>query len=386
MTSEAAKQAAIEKVIAGWDRTWGNDSRYIKLKDQIITAFEATAGDFVNLWTVIQNEEEYQALLDESIQAVGTDIMGTMRTYAGKYHRLIFVLVWYILLFQLIGLTFLYFKRVFVIAILIAVFPIIMLFYCIDKIGDGKSQTLSMWFKELLSNIFVQSIHAIIYSVLVEMGLEIYKNDPSNWMFFVAAIIMLLPAESMLKDIFNLNGSTVRAVGGTLGKAMMLAGAAKALATARRSGRDKSLQDKANARFDKLQNKQKIADTKASIREAKRAKNKAITNKTGFQKFKAGAYDAYSKTRDAAYHAATNVRKTTAKVAPKVDQIAKEAINVAAVTTGVMYGVAGGSIESMAEGAAMAQGMTGKTKKLSKDDFKVKDELKSAYQRKKKTK
>lgn len=364
--------------------------------------------------------KEYEKIyaLDEEIDYItaviesrDTDIMGTMRAYAGKYQRLVFAFIWFMLIFQLIGLAFLYFKRLFVIAILITVFPLIMLFYCIDKMNDGSAQTLSLWFKELLSNIFIQSVHAVIYVVLVEMGLNIYINDPGNWIFLVAAMLMILPAESIMKELFGLNGSTLRAVGGALMKTALAIGTAKAFLTAFKGGNDASIKEKNNKRFDKLQKRQNRADTKAKARAAKSAvpigmhpelkaasadasflTKKAVGAKNAILDKKYKVEDAIrstkvgelaSKAREGAYHLGTDLRKFRAKAAPDIDAVARYARNTAALTAGLMYGAAGGDIESMAQGAQIAKALSGKTKNLSDEDMKLKTELKSAYNRKK---
>ena len=329
----------------------------------------------------VYNEHHTLEEIDRLINAKQTDIMGTMRAYAGKYQKLIFAFIWYMLLFQLIGLTFLYFKRLFVIAILIAVFPLIMLFYCIDKLADGKSQTFSLWMKELLSNIFIQSIHAIVYTVLVEMGLTIYRNDPSNWMFLVGAMLMILPAEGIMKEVFGLNGSTLRAVQGSLMNAAIAIGTAKTLLTAGRRKNDASMQEKNNKRFDKLQRRQNRADTRAKTREAKRAGNTKNYDANGNYKPKLSKGEKF---REGLYHVGTEARQLRANVAPHLDNAARIARNVGATAAGTMYGLSNGGVEGMAQGAQVAQALSGKTKTLSSKDIKIKTELKSAYQRKKK--
>lgn len=168
-------------------------------------AFNKLYGLFEQRWQIEKQIEYIEAM----IEVQQNDLMTIMRTYAGETGRVIFAIVWYSLLFQFIAMIFIYYKRIFVIAILITIFPLIMIFYCIDKMADGSAQTLSMWFKELIANIFIQSVHCVIYTVLVEMGLEIYRNDPNNWFLFLAAMLLLVPAERMLKDIFGLNGSTL---------------------------------------------------------------------------------------------------------------------------------------------------------------------------------
>lgn len=313
-------------------------------------------------------------VVDEAIETVKNDLMGMMRAYAGKYRRIVFALLWYVLFFQLISLVFIYFKRIFIIAILIAIFPLIMMSYAVDKMNDGKSQTFSLWFRELLANVFLQSVHATIYAVLIDMGLEIYSKDNGNWIFLMASIIMLLPAEALLKEVFNLQGSTLGRLGGMLEK--MLAGgiAAVKLATAFRKRSDATVTAKNKARFDKLQNRQNRADALARARTDKRiAKNLKNGNTGGIK----------PTLRDKMYAAGSNVRSARAKVMPAVDTAFRTARNVAGVAVGTGIALSGGDLNSLQEGAQIAKAITGKTKNLSEDKVNIRSNLSSAYKRNK---
>ncbi len=318
--------------------------------------------------------------IDQLIEVKSTDLMTVMRSYAGKYQRLVFVVVWFSLLFQLIALIFIYYKRIFVIAILIAIFPLIMIFYCIDKMADGSAQTLSMWFNELLSNIFIQSIHCIMYTVLVQMGLEIYKADPSNWFLFLAAMLLLVPAEKILREIFGLGGTTLGKLGG-MGMKLGLGAIAvvklgekalKGLGNKIAGRQDKAFVDRMNKNFDKIQRKQNRADARAAIRANKR-KVAGRTELSRLEKF-----------RENAYNTATKAREFKAKNAPRAAKVARAAKNAAAMGAGVAYGIAvGGGTEGLTQGMQFADELMGsKGKMVSKKKANIKTELSSAYKRK----
>lgn len=310
--------------------------------------------------------------VDEAMESVKNDLMGMMRAYAGRYGRIVFVFLWYVLFFQLISMVIIYFKRLFMVAILIAIFPLIMMSYAVDKMGDGKSQTLSLWFKELLSNIFLQSVHAIIYVVLIEMGLEIYSADPDNWMLLMASVFMLIPAEALLKDIFGLNGSTTGKLGGALMGSLTAIGSAAAIARSWKGRKDESVTKKNNARFKKLQNSQSRADIKAATRRNNRNAARA-----------SGQPVKYSALRENMYAAGSNVRSAVAKAAPHVDNAVRITKNVAAVTAGTAVAISGGDVQSIGQGAQIANAITGKGKKLADDKVDIKSELSSAYKRNK---
>lgn len=318
--------------------------------------------------------------IDQLIEVKSTDLMTVMRAYAGEYQRLVFAIVWFSLLFQLIALIFIYYKRIFVIAILIAIFPLIMIFYCIDKMADGSAQTLSMWFNELLSNIFIQSIHCIMYTVLVQMGLEIYKADPSNWFLFLAAMLLLVPAEKILRGIFGLGGTTLEKLGGmgmklglgAIAVAKLFGKSLKGLGNKIAGKQDKAFVDKMNKKFDKTQRKQNRADEKAAIR----ANIRKAAGRTELSRME--------KLREKAYSTATKAREFRAKNAPRVAKVARAAKNAAAMGAGVAYGIAvGGGTEGLTQGMQFADELMGsKGKMVSKKKANIKTELSSAYKRK----
>lgn len=174
-------------------------------------------------------EEEYNIL---NAYLNTKDLMTEMRIKAGVTGRVTYVLIWYILVFQLISVLAMYFKRIIMISILIMIFPIVMITYAIDKISDGKAQTLETWFKEFSVNILVQIAHAVIYVTLIKTGLAIFEANPKNWLIYIIAVTSLFPMERLLRGIFGMTGGTM----GQL-KASVAAGAALAWKAAKTGGK-----------------------------------------------------------------------------------------------------------------------------------------------------
>lgn len=345
--------------------------------------------DFEELFE--KNKEIEQ--IEQDITTLQNDILGIMRSYAGEYNRLIFGILFLMLLFQLIGLLILYFKRLFMIAILITIFPLIMLFYCIDKMADNTAQTLSLWFKEFLSNIFIQSIHAVIYIVLVEMGLEVFKRDNGNWILLVCAMMLIIPAESIMKSLFNLNGFSLGQIGGMLEKATIGIGALKSLATAGKRGNDKAIVAKEKQFSQNMQRKQIRADNKKVARDYNRARND-IRKDGMIKNTKTSMYNM----GDKMYNLGNKAREERKKIhnfTSRVGNYTRYARNAAAITAGAIYGLAGGDVNSLAQGAAIARTFSGKTgkdkdytkkRKETRDkerQAKIKNRVKGAYKRQK---
>lgn len=138
------------------------------------------------------------------------DIMTRLKQNAQKQNRIVYAIAWAILLYQMFAVMFLYYKRLFAIIVLIIIFPLVMSFYVIDKIGDGESQSLKKWFNELLANCLVQVLHAAIYIILINIGIEACEADPEkNWFILVLTVCFLFPGEKIIRGIVGLRASTL---------------------------------------------------------------------------------------------------------------------------------------------------------------------------------
>lgn len=108
------------------------------------------------------------------------------------------VLVYYQLKFFL-----LYLKRKIKVAFLIMISPLITITYSMDKIGDNKAQAFNAWLKEIVFQIFIQDLHAVMYLVFVLSAAYIAENAPALAIVF---LIALSNAEKIVKRIFDLKG------------------------------------------------------------------------------------------------------------------------------------------------------------------------------------
>lgn len=163
------------------------------------------------------------------------DLIGTIRARAGETHKLVLVIVWYILIFQLVLLIILYYKRLLTVAILIVIYPLVVLFYALEKLmGIEKSKVLNTWILEYTVNIFVQSAHALLYVILIDTAIGIYEADTDNWLFFLFAVMAIFPMESIIKSLMGMSGSkTVKDLKESAKQAVPYMVAAGAIARAR---------------------------------------------------------------------------------------------------------------------------------------------------------
>ncbi len=142
----------------------------------------------------------------ERAEESDTDLIGMMRSKAGKTGRFIYVLVWLMLIFQVVLLLILYYKRLFMISILVSVFPLVMIAYAYEKTQGTKGSVFKNWIQEYLINVFIQSVHAILYVTIVELGYTIFLADGDNWLMFFIATWAMISSEPIFKNLIGLNG------------------------------------------------------------------------------------------------------------------------------------------------------------------------------------
>ncbi len=142
----------------------------------------------------------------------GTDYMskiGNMANHAGKIG---FSLTYAILTWQLVMMVVYYFKRVFIIAFLIIIFPLVVLMYVWDKLNDGKAQSLSIWLREFSMSVFVQTFHAIVYVFVVNVIYSTLDSNSYDFILLMIASSFMFAGENILKSIFGGGGESLGSV------------------------------------------------------------------------------------------------------------------------------------------------------------------------------
>lgn len=114
-----------------------------------------------------------------------------------------------IIIYYTIKFLIMYIRRMLTVGFLIAISPLITITYAIDKAGDGQAQAFSAWMKEFVTNVFIQSIHALMYLVFIFSAIFIANEAPLLAIIFFG---LLSRAEKIARNIiFQKIG------GGTLG-------------------------------------------------------------------------------------------------------------------------------------------------------------------------
>lgn len=165
--------------------------------DQFIMVMLGDTLDYINDTT----EKEFAQTAAKQ-DVFGKNAMMKVRFLAA--HKLDFPLtiVYFILIGELIAILIMYYKRVFMIAFLISIFPLVMLLYPLNKIGQIRFNCFGTWFKEFLVNVFVQSFHAATYAVIVTIGVNSYLKS-ENWLFMIICITFLFQGEKIIRAIFS---------------------------------------------------------------------------------------------------------------------------------------------------------------------------------------
>ena len=116
----------------------------------------------------------------------------------------IWVLVYYQLKFFIM-----YFNRKLSIAFLAITSPLITITYAMDAVKDGRTQIYNKWFREMMFNIFIQIIHALVYAVFVISAGEIAKQIPIMGAILFMTLSsrkLVCTASSLLCGLFAFGG------------------------------------------------------------------------------------------------------------------------------------------------------------------------------------
>ena len=226
---------------------------------------------YVMRYTVIINDTFVQMIDqgDMEEKADNEDAMLEIRKMAEKDGNIALTIVYIIMLGQLIVLLGVYYKRVFMMAFLITIFPIVAVLFVWEK-SKGGSKALSTWTIEYVILVMTQTFHAVIYVVLVEGALSAFKMS-NNWFVFILSVTFLFEAEKIIRAIFGMKSSA-----GTIGD-LAAAGAAAWAAT---TGIKKVF--KSNGKNNNGEDAKNAKDADNSIEEAKKntAVNRALAQTT----------------------------------------------------------------------------------------------------------
>ena len=117
--------------------------------------------------------------------------------------KLIYLVMNFVMVFYELKFFIMYLFRVLNIFILTITAPLICITYSIDAMGDGKAQGFDNWLKRITMEIFIQSIHLIIYIIFIYSAGEIALAAPLIGIVFIIALDY---SEKIIKNAFKIRG------------------------------------------------------------------------------------------------------------------------------------------------------------------------------------
>lgn len=127
------------------------------------------------------------------------------------------LIVYALLNWQTLKYILIYIQRLLTIVLLVMISPLVPVTYSTDRMRGGRGAALNGWLKELLFNVFVQSLHAIVYAALVGVAMAALTSQTSitgikdlgTALVAIASMLFVKYAERMVKTIFGFDTSQV---------------------------------------------------------------------------------------------------------------------------------------------------------------------------------
>jgi len=171
----------------------------VNLNDLILSAIEAFMGEAANT-------KNFFDALENAV--FSTNLVLGIAT----------LVVYFILNWQTFKYILKYIQRLLTIVLLVMIAPIIPVSYSLNRMKNGKNggSVLNNWLKELIYNVFIQSIHALIYAALISVAMSSLTSssvtaigDLANALFAIGAMLFIKHAEALLKSILGFDKSQV---------------------------------------------------------------------------------------------------------------------------------------------------------------------------------
>ncbi|MBO5178768.1 MAG: hypothetical protein J6B87_00250 [Clostridia bacterium] len=252
LNSTAAKQAIYKELFMHWVTglvilfTFPTVIRYaIKINTAFVDMIEQSiSGDKIDNSIVIgeyidpdQNsqistkEETSEEAHNMELNPFSQNDDGYMAVMARRAHvtkRLSYAFIYLIMAFQLLIIVIMYYKRLFMVVFLLVLFPLVMIAHVLEKVADIKTGgAFAKWTKEILITIFVQSIHAIIYSFSISTVISA-GNAKNDWILMLVGVTFLFNGEAILKKILGQSSEATPSLAQTATKTVAVATAVTA--------------------------------------------------------------------------------------------------------------------------------------------------------------
>lgn len=151
-----------------------------------------------------------------------------------KYEYVGFALIYVMLVIYTCIFLFVYIKRFLYMAFLTMIAPLIALTYPLDRIKDGTAQGFNFWMKEYMYNLLLQPLHMLLYMILIGSAMQFASTNP---IYVIVCLGFFIPAEKLVRSMFDFKGQTPGAMPGMAAGALMMNGVNRLLGKGPRGGR-----------------------------------------------------------------------------------------------------------------------------------------------------
>lgn len=170
-----------------------------------------TVAMFIHFFMVVVlfiNESLLNVIFNNSNTTIESELSlyDTIRTKAysvkiseGFTATIMYAFLVYILI-RYIGM---YAKRYLIVNILAILAPLIGIKYAFDKAKSGKSNAISGWMYEFALNVLVQTVHAILYIMLIGMAVKLSSKSLSGFAISLVLLNFIIKADNIVMRIFN---------------------------------------------------------------------------------------------------------------------------------------------------------------------------------------
>ena len=115
--------------------------------------------------------------------------------------------IYIFLIYMLIRFSFVYAKRVITIYVLALMGPIIGVKYAFDSASGKRPKILNSWMKDFAFNVFLQTIHVMLYAIYMSVALSVAQTDLAGFLICLIILNAMLKADKIVINIFGLNKS-----------------------------------------------------------------------------------------------------------------------------------------------------------------------------------
>ena len=164
----------------------------INLNETVVTTVEQTQTQMIeDGW---EEESIYDTIRTRANDTRFTIGMPAMIMYV------VLVIIW-------VRFIWVYIKRSFTILILVIVAPFIGAKYALDSSKGKKGTSFTSWMYDFVMNVFLQSVHAIVYTALISTALNLSKQSLMGFVMALVFFNFMLGADEIFRNIFNFNKS-----------------------------------------------------------------------------------------------------------------------------------------------------------------------------------